>query len=125
MLLAVSVLFYGCTTLCSVPVPGPGQSGQTVAVKVGDKVQVQTKGGEKLAFTVTAIEPEVLVGKGSKAANEMRVRYQDIASLQVKRPDKVGTTELVVAILLILVGGVIAGMNSSGLGSGKAGPGSI
>ena len=108
MLLAVSVLFCGCTTLRSVPVPGPGQSSQTVAVKVGDNVELQTKSGEKLAFTVTAIEPEALVGKAKKAVNEMRVRYQDIASLQVERPDKVATTELVVVILLVLAGGAIA-----------------
>jgi hypothetical protein len=104
MLLGVSVLLSGCTTLRSVPVPAPGQSSQTVSVKVGDKVEVQTKSGEKLAFTVTAIEPEALVGKAKEAVNEMRVRYQDIASLQVERVDKVRTTVAVVAIIVVLAG---------------------
>ena len=71
--LIASVLLSGCTTLRSVPLPAPGQPSQTATVKVDDNVQVQLKSGEKLAFKITAIEPDALVGK------DVRVKFQDMA----------------------------------------------
>ena len=103
LLLAVSVLFSRCVSLKSVTAPAPGQP-QTVSVKVGDKVEVQTKSGEKLAFTVTAIESDALVGKAQEKYNETRVRYQDIASLQIERADKVRTAVAVVVSIVVLAG---------------------
>lgn len=122
MLVGVSILLSGCVSMQSVPPPVPGQP-QTVSVKIGDKVNVQTKSGEKLAFTVTAIEPEALVGKAKAAVNEMRVHYQDIASLQVERVDKVRTAVVVVVSVVVLVGVAIAASGGimSGWGGGSFG----
>jgi hypothetical protein len=97
MLAGVSVLFSGCVSMKSVPVPAPGQP-QSFTVKVADKVEVKTAMGEKLAFQVTAIEPEALVGK------DVRVRYRDIVSLQVERVDKGRTTIAVVGTIVVVVG---------------------
>ena len=122
LLAGVSVLLSGCVSMHSVSPPVPGQP-QTVSVKIGDKVEVQTKSGEKLAFTVTAIEPEALVGKAKEAVNEMRVRYQDIASLQVERVDKVRTAVVVVVSIVVLVGVAIAASGGvmGGWGGGSFG----
>ena len=116
LLLGMSVLFSGCVTMKSVPVPAPGQSAEAVVVKVGDKVEVQTRTGEKYAFTITVIESDTLVGKTSSSAQEVRVKFQDMASLQVAKVDPartalagVGGIVIVVgvAFLLFLVGGGI------------------
>jgi hypothetical protein len=100
----VSVLFTGCVSMRDVPLPAPGPPGQTVAVKVGDKVQVQTKSGETFVFRVTAVESEALAGKSEPVGKEMRVKYQDIASLQVERVDVARTSLAGVGTVLIIVG---------------------
>jgi hypothetical protein len=104
ILTGVNVLFTGCVSMRSVPLPVSGQPTQTVAVKVGDKVQVQTRSGETFSFTVTAVESEALAGKSEAVGNEVRVKYQDIASLQVERVDAVRTTLAGVGTVLIIVG---------------------
>jgi hypothetical protein len=101
LLLAVSILFTGCTTLRSVPVPAPGQP-QTESVKIGDKVEVVTKNAGKLAFTVTAIESEAFVGKAKEVATPIRVNYQDIAGLQIRRLDALHTTGAVVVVVVAM-----------------------
>lgn len=97
MLAGVSVLFSGCVSMKSVPVPAAGQP-QSLTVKVADKVEVKTMLGETLAFQVTAIDSEALVGK------DVRVRYRDIISLQVERVDKGRTTIAVVGTIVVVVG---------------------
>jgi hypothetical protein len=104
LLTGVSVLFTGCVSMRSVPLPVSGQPAQTVAVKVGDKVQVQTRSGETFVFTVTAVESDTLAGKSEPAGKEVRVKYQDIASLQVERVDAVRTSLAGVGTVLIIVG---------------------
>lgn len=109
MLTGVSVLLSGCTTLRSVPLPAAGQPDQVVTVKVGDNVQVQLKSGEALAFIITAIEPDALVGKKAQSGDEVRAKFQDMTDLRVKRVDPVrtgvavlgGAAVLAVAILLV------------------------
>ncbi len=118
LVLSVCVLLSGCVSLHSVPPPVPGQP-QTVSVKVGDKVEVQTKGGERLAFTVTAVESEAFVGKALAAGSEIRVRYQDIATLQVRRVDKVPTIVAVV-LCLVVVAGVAVAASGGIMGGGGA-----
>jgi hypothetical protein len=110
ILTGVNVLFTGCVSMRSVPLPVSGQPTQTVAVKVGDKVQVQTRSGETFSFTVTAVESEALAGKSEPAGNEVRVKYQDIAGLQVKEVDVartaagvgVGVVVAIAAVALVI-----------------------
>ena len=104
LLLAASVLFSGCVTMKSVPVPTTGSSTQAVVVKVGDKVEVQTRAGEKHAFTVTAVEPDTLVGKEQATAQEIRVKFQDMASLHVAKVDPARTALAGVGTVVIVVG---------------------
>ena len=104
LLTGVSVLFTGCVSMQSVPLPVSGQPTQTVAVKVGDKVQVQTKSGETFVFKVTAVESDTLVGKVDPLGKEVRVKYQDIASLKVERVDAARTSLAGVGTVLIIVG---------------------
>jgi hypothetical protein len=96
-----------CTSLRAVPLSG--SSAQTLAVKVGDRVRVTHKDGLQENFAVTAIENDALVG-----AN-VRVTYDDIALLEVKRFDKRGTVVLT-AILTAAVLFVVAGMVFSAYG---------
>jgi hypothetical protein len=49
----MSLLVSGCVSMQNVPLPEGVQPSQTMAVKAGDKVQVET---------VTAVEPEALAG---------------------------------------------------------------
>ena len=104
LLLGMSVLFSGCVTMKSVPVPAPGQSAEAVVVKVGDKVEVQTRTGEKYAITITVIESDTLVGKTSSSAQEVRVKFQDMASLQVAKVDPARTALAGVGGIVIVVG---------------------
>jgi hypothetical protein len=111
--LVLGVLSSGCTTFRSVPVPAPGPPGPAAAVQVGDEVHARLRNGEQLAFTVTAIEPDTLVGK------DVRVKFQDMGSLQVKRfaPVRTGgaviggaATILLVAFLVVAATGGMAFM---------------
>ena len=103
LLTALGVLLAGCVSMRSVPLPVPGQPASSVAVKVGDQVQVQTKTGETVEFKVTAIESDALAGK------DRRVRFVDMTGLQVKHLDKLRTggavagTTLGVGVVVILI----------------------
>jgi hypothetical protein len=105
-LVCAGLLLSGCTTMQSVPVPIP--SGPAIAVQVGDHIEVQTKNGQTLTFQVTQIEPAALAGK------DIRVKYDDIAGLQVKRVDKVRTAALTIGIIagVVLVADMISALAS-------------
>ena len=119
LMTGVSVLFTGCVSMRSVPLPVSGQPAQTVAVKVGDKVQVQTKSGETFVFKVTSVESDTLVGKVDPLGKEVRIKYQDIASLQVERVDAVRTSLAGVETVLIIVGvATLVFVLSGGIGGG-------
>lgn len=81
----------GCTSMQAVPMAGAATQGP--AVKMGEEVSVTQVDGRKLKFKVTAVEPDALVGA------EVRVRYADIAKLEVRRPDHAETTGAVVSVL--------------------------
>ncbi len=113
LLTALSILLAGCVSMRSVPLPAPGQPAASVAVKVGDQVQVQTRSGETCEFKVTAVESDALVGK------DRRVRFEDMSGLQVKHLDKLRTGGAVaattlgvvlVAVLIVMASGGIAFM---------------
>jgi hypothetical protein len=100
-----------CTSLQVLPL---GEAPpQTSSMRVGERVRVTTKGGEKQHFKVTAIEADALVG------GKARVRYDDIAVLEVRQPDKAKTTILVVAAtiggILVIAGAVEAAGAVAGL----------
>jgi hypothetical protein len=85
-----------CTTLQTVPVPS-GTPPALPAIAVGDHVIVVTKSSQRKSFTVTAVEPDALVGKHE------RVAYTDMASLEVERFRKGATIVTVVAIVLAVL----------------------
>ena len=90
----VSFLVTSCTSLHRVSIPGSETSAAVPAVQAGDSVVVTTKTGGEKKFTVTAIEPDALVGK------DVRVLYADMASLSVKRSSTGKTTLAVVLVVL-------------------------
>jgi hypothetical protein len=102
--LSASILLSGCVSLRSVAIPAPGQS---VAVKAGDKVQVRTRAGETLSFEVAVVESDALVGRAPRAGTIVRVKYLDIDTLQVEKPDKTRTALLVTGIIVALAAGVL------------------
>ncbi len=95
LLVAVNLVWTSaCTSLQTVPMPGAVQ--QVPAIGVGEEVSVIQVDGRKLNFKVTAVEPDALVGP------DVRVRYEDIAKLEVRRADQ-RETSAVIAV----VGGVL------------------
>jgi hypothetical protein len=84
-----------CTSMQTVTMPGRTQ---VPAVSVGEDVAVTKVDGQKLRFKVTAVEPDALLGK------EVRVPYQDIAILEVRRHDRneTGTVVAVVSGALVV-----------------------
>ena len=95
-LTCLGLLLSGCTTVQSVAMPT--QPDQPFAVHQGDHVQLQTKDGYVHSFTVTQIEQDALAGK------DIRVKFQDIEVLQVKRmsPAKIGANA--VATIFVVAG---------------------
>jgi hypothetical protein len=104
--LALCLFASGCTTLQSValPTPGPAPAGKAFAVHVGDSVEIQTKAGPTLTFKVTAVEPDALVGE------KVRVKYDDMSTLQVRRIAKGYTAMTAGAVVstILLVGLIYA-----------------
>lgn len=96
-----SFLVTSCTSLHRVSIPGAETTAAAPAVQVGDSVVVNTRAGAEKKFKVTAIEPDALVGK------DVRVPYNDMASLSVRQTSTGKTTLAVVLIvlgILIIVG---------------------
>jgi len=100
LLLSLVIFVTGCTSLHTTAVPGA--PGQVSAIRPGDAVQVQTKAGQTSSFKVTAVESDALTGTG------VRIKYDDMAGLQVRRPDMMKTGLLVVLVAASAV--VVAGM---------------
>jgi hypothetical protein len=104
-LLAMSLVWAsGCTSMQSVPMPG---SQRVPAVAVGEDVSVTRHDGQKLRFKVTAVEPDALVG------SKMRVRYPDIAKLEVRRHDRNETGTVVAVVggaLVVAIGYALSHM---------------
>jgi len=96
LLIIATFLLTSCTSLQGVPLPGPDQPTATPAVKVGETVEVTTRGGETKRFKVTAVETDALVG------DNVRVAYKDMTSLQVERSDPAQN-----GVVAWIVGGVL------------------
>ncbi|MGH6628209.1 MAG: hypothetical protein ACREB3_00595 [Burkholderiales bacterium] len=95
----------------SVAVPTP--SSQTLAVHVGDHIEVQTKAGQALSFTVTQIEPDAFAGKN------VRVKFDDISGLQVRKLDKAQSAKgAAITVGLVLIAGLVVGLSKMGPGLG-------
>lgn len=111
LLAGASLLLSGCTTTQSVAVPIQGAP--VASVHVGDDAQVQTKSGQTISFVVTQVESDTLVGK------DVRVKFQDISSVQVKRLDKMQTAKAGAGVLLVAVLVAVAvGLSQIGPGLG-------
>jgi uncharacterized protein YceK len=110
-LVSAGLLLSGCTTMQSVAVPTQGA--QVASVHAGDDVQVQTKGGQTISFVVTQVEPDALTGK------DVRVKFEAIAGVQVKRVDKMQTAKVgagVVGVALLVA--LAVGLSKMGPGLG-------
>ena len=92
-LLCASLFLTGCTTMHRVALPTSASS--TSAIHVGDHVQVLTKAGQTLSFTVSQIEPAALVGEN------VRVAFSNIADLHVRRADHGKTARFATAAVLL------------------------
>ena len=114
---AMSLLVSGCVSMQNVPLPEGERLSQTLDVKAGDEVEVDTRDGKTLSFTVTAVEAEELIGNmeptdtevklgiGEATGTEVRVRYQDIASLRIQHLDMARTLRVglkAVGVVLLL-----------------------
>ena len=102
--LSLSLFFTGCTSLQTVPLTGV--AGPTVVVRPGDEVQVQTKDGQVHTFKVTAIESDAL------AAGQVRIRYDAMATLRVRRLDKSKTALVVVVAVAVAAGAAFIASHS-------------
>ncbi len=91
-----SLLLTSCTSLRSVAIPNGESPPAWSDVKVGDRVVITTR-TEKKTFTVTAVEPNALAGKG------VRVPYADMMTLNVRYIRKGATTAVVVAIVFTIL----------------------
>ena len=70
----------GCTSMRTIENPDPRAAAAVLAV--GDTVQVITKNGGKLRFTIAAIEADALIG-----TRDERVSIDEIHIVSVKRFD--------------------------------------
>jgi hypothetical protein len=82
----------GCTSLQAVSVGD--NPPQTLPVAVGQSVRITTKDGRKESFKVTAVEPDALVGQ------KVRVRYEEIAVLEVRQNDQGKSIALIAVSVL-------------------------
>ena len=95
LVLSLTLLFTGCTSLQSVPLTGP--SALTAYIHPGDFVQAQTKDGQSQSFKVTALESDALVGRN------VHIKYADLATLQVRRIDNTKTTWVVILGVVVVL----------------------
>jgi hypothetical protein len=77
----------GCTSSYDVPLGAPGGRPE---VSAGEPVQIVTTDGRRLEFTVARVDPDALVGPSE------RVPFDQIATLEVERPDQAKTAAAVV-----------------------------
>jgi hypothetical protein len=92
---AAAAVLTGCVSLYPVQLrDGAIPRGQ---VNVGDRVRVETRGGESLTFEVTGVENGVVTGDKGE-----RVAAADMQTLEVERLNKKTTI-----ITLSVIGGII------------------
>ena len=92
LVVIASFLSTGCTSLQGVPIAHSEQPIPRPAVKVGESVVVTNMIGEKVKFSVTAVEVDALVGKN------VRVPYTEIAALDVRRVDNAHSGALAIVL---------------------------
>jgi hypothetical protein len=97
VLCVVSFVLTACTSLQAVSVPSGETPPSLPDVKVGDKVVITTKAGQKKTFAVAAVEADALVGEG------IRIAYADMATLGVKHIRKGATTAVALVVAFILL----------------------
>jgi len=94
ILVSVSIILTGCASLQGVPVP---RTKERAAVKVGERVEITTRGEGTKKFKVEEVTDEGLAGEGT------RVAYADMTSLQVERSDPAHN-----GVVLWVLGGIVA-----------------
>jgi hypothetical protein len=98
LLCVASLLLTSCYSLQPVAIPSGESPPSLPDIKVGDTVVVTNRSGAKKTFAVIAIEAEALVG------NDVRARFADMATLNVKHLRKGATTALVAGVVLTVLG---------------------
>jgi hypothetical protein len=107
--LTTAVMLAACTSLQTVPIEA-GRAPEGVAP--GDTVTVNTARGETLEFEVVRVDSDALVGE------DTRVAFEDIATLEVEKPEPVKTVGLVaggVVTTIVVVLGALALVLAAGL----------
>lgn len=91
--LIVAMLLSACTTLQSSQLPPEAlQSGirSGALVEPGDRVNVVTADGKERAFTVTAVDTEVI--RGESSGTDVAVAIDDVIALRKREIEPVRTT---------------------------------
>jgi hypothetical protein len=111
LVLSLSLLCSGCTTLQRVPLPERVAQESLTAVKPGDRIVVFLKSGEQKRFRIAGITETGLEGRNDSVA------FADIASLDVRKVHAWRTTGAVVGTVVgiavigfaILVSAILSG----------------
>jgi hypothetical protein len=107
--LMTAAMLAACTSLQTVPIEA-GRAPEGVAP--GDTVTVTTARGEKLEFEAVRVDCDALVDE------DTRVAFEDIAALEVEKPEPVKTVGLVaggVVTTIVVVLGALALVLAAGL----------
>lgn len=94
VLLGLSLLCSGCTTLQRVHLPERVTSQSLTAVKPGDRVEITLKSGEQKRFRIAEITETGLQGRRDSVA------FADIAALDVRRVHAWRTTGAVLGTVV-------------------------
>jgi hypothetical protein len=98
--LIIAVTLAACTSLRTVPVE-VGQAPEGIGP--GDRVTVTTVRGEKLQFEVVRLDADALVGE------DVRVAFEDIATLEVEETDPAKTGGAVLGgVAVVVIGALVA-----------------
>jgi hypothetical protein len=101
----LSVSLMACSSMRAVPdwraqANSSSSEGQRT-LKVGDEVTVTTADKGPISLVLTRIEPDALVG--TTAGSEIRLPFEQVSGVEVRRFDGLRTTGLTVLIILALL----------------------
>ena len=113
LVVVATFLSTGCTSLQGVPISHSQEPIPRPAVEVGESVVVTNMKGEKVKFTITAVEADALVGKN------VRVPYTEIQTLDVRRVDNAhsGVVAIVIGVVATVALLVYLLEDAGGLGA--------
>ncbi len=87
----------------------PNRSG----LNVGDELLVTAAHGRQVSMKLTAIESQMLVGRGTAKPDNVRLPFDQISQVERTEFDGLKTTGLVVLIVLIVNAGLAAALKNN------------